>query len=75
MCLLKVCRLYLLKLENISVRVACFLPLQSDGLEVVVEDALGRELVFGTDVFGVLDVFLGVEELLVTFAWLLRRSE
>lgn len=67
--------LHLLKLENISVRVACFLPPQSDGLKVVVEDALGPELVFGTDLFGVLDVLLGAEELLATFAWLLRRSE
>lgn len=66
---------HLLKLENISVRVACFLPLHSDGLEEVAEGALGPQEVFGTLVFGVPDVLLGVEELLVTFAWLFRRSE
>lgn len=66
--------LHLLKLENSSVRVACFLPLHRDGLAVVEEDAFGRELLLGTDVFGVLDVLLGVEELLATLAWLLRRS-
>lgn len=41
---------------------------------MVEEDAFGRELLLGTDVFGVLDVLLGVEELLATLAWLLRRS-
>lgn len=74
---LKVWRLHLLKLENISVRVACFLPLQADGLDVEVEDVLGREEDFGADALGVLDrevVFLDVDELLLPCAWRLRRS-
>lgn len=73
---LKVWRLQLLKPENISVRVACLLPLQADGLDAAAEeDVLGREEVFAADAFGALElVFLDVEELLLSCAWRVRRS-
>lgn len=73
---LEVWRPQLLKPENISVRVACLLPPQADGLDAVVEeDVLGREEVFAAGAFGALEVvFLEVEELLLSCAWRVRRS-